>query len=248
MCEEKQPHTQLTTQINTDSAIIVGDPARVDKAGQLMDGVQQWANNREYKSIIGSYRGKRILIMSTGIGAPSAAIGIEELHNVKVRKVIRCGSAGAMQQKIGLGEIIIAEGVVRDDGLTSKYVPSIYPAVPSYNLLNLAHKYSPNAVYGIVRSHDGFYMDDNAKTEDFWSQKGIIGADMESGALMTIGRLRGMQTLSVLNNVVLYQGDLAKGVNDLVSGDELIAKGEMATLKLALDILSDKSLEECNQL
>lgn len=244
MSEEKQPHTQLTTQINTDSAIIVGDPARVDKAGQLMEEVQQWAYNREYKSIIGSYHGKRILIMSTGIGAPSAAIGIEELHNVKVNKVIRCGSAGAMQPKIGLGEIIIGEGVVRDDGLTSKYVPSIYPAVPSFKLMNLAHKYAPRAFYGIIRSHDGFYMDDNAKTEEFWSKKGIIGADMESGALMTIGRLRGMETLSILNNVVLYQGDLAKGVNDLVSGDDLIAKGETASLKLALDILSDKSLDE----
>ena len=66
---------------------------------------------------------------------------------------------------------------------------------------------------------------------------------MESGALMTIGRLRGMETLTILNNVVLYQGDLAQGVNDLVSGDELIAKGEISTLKLAMDILSDVDLQ-----
>lgn len=242
MSEEKQPHTQLTSKINTDSAIIVGDPACVDKAGKLMREVQQWAYNREYKSIIGSYRGKKILVMSTGIGAPSAAIGIEELHNVKVSKVIRCGSAGAMQSKIGLGEIIIGEGVVRDDGLTSKYVPTIYPAVPSFKLMSLAHKYAPQAFYGIIRSHDGFYIDDNEQTEEFWSKKGIIGADMESGALMTIGRLRGMETLSILNNVVLYQGDLAKGVNNLVDGDDLIAKGETETLQLALNILSDQSL------
>ncbi|KAK8885101.1 hypothetical protein M9Y10_044230 [Tritrichomonas musculus] len=242
MSEEKQPHTQLTSKINTDSAIIVGDPARVDKAGKLMEEVQQWAYNREYKSIIGSYRGKKILVMSTGIGAPSAAIGIEELHNVKVSKVIRCGSAGAMQSKIGLGEIIIGEGVVRDDGLTSKYVPAIYPAVPSFKLMSLAHKYAPQAFYGIIRSHDGFYIDDNEQTEEFWSKKGIIGADMESGALMTIGRLRGMETLSILNNVVLYQGDLVKGVNNLVDGDDLIAKGETETLQLALNILSDQSL------
>lgn len=108
----------------------------------------------------------------------------------------------------------------------------------------LVHKYAPQAVYGIIRSHDGFYMDDNAKNEAFWSGKGIVGADMESGALMTIGRQRGMETLSILNNVVLYEGDLAAGVNDLVNGDDLMAKGEVASLKLALDILSDQSLEE----
>lgn len=244
MTEEQQPHTQFTTEIGTDSAIIVGDPARVDTATQLLDDVQGWAFNREYKSILGTYKNKRILVMSTGIGAPSAGIGVEELHNVNVKKVIRVGSAGAMQSGIGLGELIIGEGVVRDDGLTQKYVPGIYPAVPAFRLMALAHKYAPQAVYGIIRSHDGFYMDDNAKNEAFWSGKGIVGADMESGALMTIGRQRGMETLSILNNVVLYEGDLAAGVNDLVNGDDLMAKGEVASLKLALDILSDPSLEE----
>lgn len=38
----------------------------------------------------------------------------------------------------------------------------------------LAHKYAPKAVYGIIRSHDGFYMDDNAEQEAFWSEKGSL--------------------------------------------------------------------------
>jgi uridine phosphorylase len=87
-------------------------------------------------------------------------------------------------------------------------------------------------------------MDDNAETEAYWSSKGIVGADMESGAMMTIGRLRGMETLSILNNVVLYEGDLAAGVNSLVDGEELMAKGEIASLKLAMDILSDDSIKQ----
>lgn len=236
---EKQPHTQLTPEINTNCAVIVGDPARVDKAAKLLTNPKEWAFNREYKSVIGEYRGKRILVMSTGIGAPSAAIGIEELHNVGVNQVVRVGSAGAMQAGIDLGKLIIAEGVVRDDGLTKQYAPEGYPAVPSYELMALAHKYAPDAVYGIIRSHDGFYMDNNAEVEKFWSEKGIVGADMESGAMMVVGRLRGMKTLSILNNVVLYEGDLSTGVNDLVNGDELMAQGEEASLKLAFDVLSD---------
>lgn len=103
MTEELQPHTQLTTAIDTDRAVIVGDPARVAKAAKLLENVKEWAFNREYKSILGEYNGQRILVMSTGIGAPSAAIGVEELHNVNVNKVIRVGSAGAMQSGIGLG-------------------------------------------------------------------------------------------------------------------------------------------------
>jgi uridine phosphorylase len=240
---EPEPHTQLTKEIQTDSAIIMGDPARIDTIAKLMDNVQLWAYNREYRSIIGQYRGKRILAMSTGIGAPSAGIGMEELHHTGIKKVIRVGSAGAMQTGIGLGTLIIAEGAVRDDGLSRQYVPAIYPAVPSFRLLQLAHHYAPQAVYGIIRSHDGFYMDDNAAQEAFWSKKGIVGADMESGIMMVIGRQRHMETLSILNNVVLYEGDLAGGVNSLVNGDELMAQGEKASLKTALDILSDQELE-----
>lgn len=239
-----QPHTQLTPAIGTDSAIIMGDPARVDTIAKLMEDVQPWAYNREYKSVLGTYKGKRILAMSTGIGAPSAGIGVEELHNVGVKKVIRVGSAGAMQHGIALGQLVIAEGIVRDDGLSRKYVPEIYPAVPSYRLLHLAHKYAPKAYYGIVRSHDGFYVDDNTEVETYWSKKGIAADDMESGILMVIGRLRHMETLSILNNVVLYQGDLAAGVNDLVNSGDLVAEGERNSLLTALNILSDKELEE----
>lgn len=242
MSTTPQPHTQLTTVIQTDRAIIVGDPARVDRAAPLLTNAQRVADNREYRSVIGEYRGQRVLVMSTGIGAPSAGIGVEELKNVGIKKIIRVGSAGAMQAGIGLGQLIIAEGVVRDDGLTKQYVPAMYPAVPSFELMALAHKYAPQAEYGIVRSHDGFYMDNNAETEAYWSSYGIIGADMESGALLTIGRLRGLATLSILNNVVLYEGDLAAGVNRLVDGEALMAKGEEDSLRLALAILSDESL------
>lgn len=242
MSTTPQPHTQLTTAIQTDRAIIVGDPARVDRAAPLLTNAQRVADNREYRSVIGEYRGQRVLVMSTGIGAPSAGIGVEELKNVGIKKIIRVGSAGAMQAGIGLGQLIIAEGVVRDDGLTKQYVPAMYPAVPSFELMALAHKYAPQAEYGIVRSHDGFYMDNNTETEAYWSSYGIIGADMESGALLTIGRLRGLATLSILNNVVLYEGDLAAGVNRLVDGEALMAKGEEDSLRLALAILSDESL------
>lgn len=240
---DPEPHTLLTEEVGTDRAIIMGDPARADVVAGMMSNVKFLNFNREYKSFLGEYNGKKILAMSTGIGAPSAGIAVEELHNVGVKFVIRVGSAGAMQKGIGIGELIIAEGAVRDDGLSKKYVPEIYPAVPSHKLLSLAKKYAPDAIYGIIRSHDGFYMDDNAETEKFWSSKGIVGADMESGILMVIGRQRGMETLSILNNVVLYEGDLSEGVNDLTKGKTSAAEGELKSLQVALNILSDSEVK-----
>ena len=62
--------------------------------------------------------------------------------------------------------------------------------------------------------------------------------------LMVIGRLRGMETLSILNNVVLYQGDLAEVVNRLVNSADLWGMGERDSLLTALNILSDAEMEK----
>ena len=140
--KEPQPHIQLTDAVDTDCAVVVGDPARVDVVAKFLDEPEKIMENREYRTVTGTYKGRKILVMSTGIGAPSAAIGIEELHNIGVKTVIRVGSCGALQPEIGLGDLIVGEGIVRDDGLTKKYAPEIYPAVPSFRLLALAKKYA----------------------------------------------------------------------------------------------------------
>lgn len=169
--KEPQPHIQLTDAVDTDCVVVVGDPARVDVVAKFLDEPEKIMENREYRTVTGTYKGRKILVMSTGIGAPSAAIGIEELHNIGVKTVIRVGSCGALQPEIGLGDLIVGEGIVRDDGLTKKYAPEIYPAVPSFSLLALAKKYAPRAHFGIIRSHDGFYMDDNEEVEAFWAKQ-----------------------------------------------------------------------------
>lgn len=236
--QELQAHIQLTSSDAAEDAIIVGDPARIDQVAKQLTSPVELKYNREFRSIRGSYKGKAILALSTGIGAPSAAIAVEELHNIGVKRIIRVGSAGALQSNVELGRAIIGEGAVRDDGLSKMYVPEQYPAVPSSDLLMKAKEIAPEAVYGIIRSHDGFYMDGNEKTQAFWSNFGLVGEDMESGALMTVGRLRGIETLSILNNVVLYGEDLQAGVNDLVAGAEKVALGEERTIEIALEILS----------
>lgn len=214
-----------------DDAIIFGDPARIDRITRQLDDFVELKYNREFRSVKGSYKRKTILILSTGVGAPSTAIAIEELHHIGVKRIIRVGSAGALQADIQLG-------AVRDDGLSKSYVPEQYPATPASDLLSKARRLAPDAVFGIIRSHDGFYMDGNEQTQAYWSKMGIIGEDMESGAMMTVGRLRGMATLSILNNVVLYEGDLQAGVNDLQAHAQVVEAGEKRTIRLALDLLS----------
>lgn len=235
-----QPHIQLSEEIGIKKAILVGDPARLDTLKGLLDNAEDIAYNREFRSIKGRYNGVEILGLSTGVGGPSATIAVEELAQIGVKEAIRVGSAGAYQPEIGLGDLIIATGVVRNDGISKEYIPVEFPATPDLNLLILAKKYAPFAYFGTIRSHDGFYMDSNEKTEQLWSDYGVLGADMESGPVMVVGHQRGLKTLSILNNVVLWGGDVKEGVNDLVNEGELVSQGEKASLKIALDILTDK--------
>ena len=125
----KQPHIQLDESLNVRYAILPGDPRRAERIASHMSEVEDLGMNREYRSLVGAYRGARILAMSTGMGGVSTGIAVEELHNIGVTHAIRIGSCGALQTDIAPGELLIAAGAVRDDGTSRAYVREGYPAV-----------------------------------------------------------------------------------------------------------------------
>ena len=90
------------------------------------------------------------------------------------------------------------------------------------------------AACGLVRSHDSFYTDREAQLDAQWSARGVLGADMESAALMTIGALRGLRTASLLNVVVAHNGCLDSSINDYVQQEALCQQGEERQITLAL--------------
>jgi uridine phosphorylase len=90
---------------------------------------------------------------------------------------------------------------------------------------------------GITRSHDSFYIDDEADQMKFWHDRGVLASDMETSALYTIASLRGVRAVSILNNVVLYEGDLKEGINDYVNQDDACGEGEKREILIALKTL-----------
>ena len=91
----KMPHIQLDASIHATAAILPGDPARVDAIAAFLTDVREEGFNREYKSITGTYKGRRILAISTGMGGPSTAICVEELADLGVTDLIRIGASSA---------------------------------------------------------------------------------------------------------------------------------------------------------
>lgn len=239
---EVQPHIRLSSDLGIRYAILPGDPARVDRVKAMLENAEEITYNREFRSAEGMYKGVRVLVMSTGMGGTSVGIAVEELRNIGVTHAVRIGSAGALQKNIALGDLIIPNGCVRDDGTSKMYIDVAYPAVPDTELLlkciDAAGRQGFTYHVGIARSHDSFYTDMEDEICRRWSKAGVIGADMETAALFTVGALRGIKTASILNNVVLYEADVAEGVANYVEGENLAAAGERAEIITALEALA----------
>ena len=77
-----QYHVQLKTGDVSDFVILPGDPGRVEFIAEHFDSATLVADNREYKTMTGVYKGRSVSVTSTGIGCPSTAIAVEELANV----------------------------------------------------------------------------------------------------------------------------------------------------------------------
>lgn len=238
----KQPHINCDENEIASAVIICGDPARVERIAKLGSEYRHISTNREFTVYETIFANQRVSICSTGIGAPSALIALEELIRCGAKNIIRVGSAGALQTTIKLGELIVAEGAVRHDGASASYIEQAYPAVASLALVNKLHNVLATSeidyVSGLVRSHDSFYTDKEDEICRYWSSKGILGADMETGAILTLGRLRGVNVAAVLCNVVEYLADLEESINEYKDSEQLLAASERQASLAALQALT----------
>ena len=236
---ELQPHIRLSNNQSADYALLPGDPGRVERIAAFLSNVEELAHNREFRSVRGTYKGVTVLAVSTGIGGPSTGIAVEELNKIGVKTMIRIGSCGALQRGIKVGELIIAQGAVRDEGTSKTYIDPCYPAVSDHNvkfaILKCARELDYTYYCGIIRSHDSFYTDRENEIDNYWSQRGVLAADMETAALFVVGGLRGVKTGSILNVVTELEAPLEESINQYVSGEKMAALGEEREIKLGLE-------------
>lgn len=237
--DKLQPHIQLGNDLGIRYALLPGDPARLDRIAPLLEQVEELEYNREYRSLRGIYKGVPVLAVSTGIGGASAGIAVEELRQIGVEAMIRIGSCGSLQPQVKLGDLIIVSGAVRDDGASKTYIEEIFPAVPDAELMiHCIEAAKENGLHyhvGIARSHDSFYTDNEEAIDGYWSKRGVLGCDMETAALFTIGHLRGVKTASLLNNVVAYEEDTSESIASYVDGESLSMQGEKNEILTALE-------------
>lgn len=238
----KQPHILCDTNDVSSRVLLPGDPARVTRVAEFISAVREITFHQEFRTISGSYNGVPVTVTSTGIGGASMVIAIEELMACGARVFIRIGSAGASQSDIGLGDLVIPTGAVREDGASRMYVRECFPAVPDIKLAGLMVEICRQESYthhvGIIRSHDSFYIDHEQEVLESWSSKGVLASDMETAALFTLASLRGVRAASILNNVVLYGKDISRGIGEYVDEESATAEGEKREIEVALKAIT----------
>ena len=93
--------------------ILPGDPGRVEKIAAYLDNAHHVQTYREYTTWTGELEGEKVTVMSTGMGGPSTAIGVEELKMCGADTLIRVGTCGGIDPSLVPGTLIIPTGAIR---------------------------------------------------------------------------------------------------------------------------------------
>ncbi|MDI6885233.1 MAG: nucleoside phosphorylase [archaeon] len=205
-----QPHINIE-KIEAEVAFLPGPPERALELAKQFSTCEKVTEQREFVTYKGEVNGKNVCVTSTGIGCPSAAIVVEELANCGVKVFIRVGTTGAIQKDIELGEVIIPEAAVREDGTTKEYINEGYPAVASSRVVEALRRSAEEAEVsyhvGIVRTNDAFYGEKRfGEVMERYSRAHVLSFEMECSAIFTVARLRGLHAGAILGVV----GNLAK--------------------------------------
>lgn len=128
-------HLHMKPEELADNVILVGDPGRVDMVAEFLNDIEFRHQSREFVSVTGRYNGKRVTVLSTGIGTDNIDIVMNELDalanvNFETREpnpehrslnILRIGTSGAIQPDIPLGSYVFSHISVGCDGLLNWY-------------------------------------------------------------------------------------------------------------------------------
>ena len=197
---EQEFHIHCTSEDVGRYCILPGDPGRVPDIAAYFDDPVEVACNREFRVITGTLLGEKVTACSTGIGGPSTAIAVEELHHCGADTFIRTGTCGGIDLGVKSGDVVVATGAVRFEHTSLEYAPPEYPAVADFDVTGALAAATRDLGYklhtGVVQSKDSFYGQHSPLNSpvyyelqqkwESWKRLGVKASEMEGAALFVV--------------------------------------------------------------
>jgi purine-nucleoside phosphorylase len=217
--------------------LLPGDPGRARRVAERLSGARCYNENRGLLGYTGTYNGIAVSVQATGMGAPSAAIVVEELALLGARTVIRIGTCGGSQPAIQPKDLVIATAACPLEGTSKLYVDG-EPYAPAATfrvvreLVNACQKLGAPHHTGLVATEDALYAV-TPEWRERWAARGVLAQEMEASAVFTVAALRGMEAGCVLTV------SNAAGQHERLGDEELTS---------AIDVMIDVALAAASAL
>jgi DeoD family purine-nucleoside phosphorylase len=221
-----------------EACLVPGDPLRAKYVAEtFLDGAEQKNWERGMLGYTGTFKGRPVSVQATGMGCPSAAIVVEELVQLGVKRILRIGTCGGLQPDMKLGDLIVAVSAVPADSTAAHYVGG-EPHSPTadwelvHSAVHAAKELGKPVRVGPIVSSDLFYNPDEGQYAR-WSDRGVLAVEMEAAVLFTLGALRKVKTGCLLTvSDVVVEGEFVR-----ISDEEMKAAVDQMT-ELALETVT----------
>ena len=219
-----------------DRILLPGDPLRAKfVAENYLENAFCFNEVRNMLGYTGTYRGKLVSVMGTGMGIPSLSIYVNELiREYDVKKLIRIGTCGSMLEYLKVRDIVLAMSACTDSAANHlRFKGMDYAPTASFKLLKAAWDAATarklRVFAGSVLSSDMFYTEDPEQWK-LWSRFGVLAVEMETAELYTLAAKFGCEALSILT----VSDDIVTG--EITSSEERQSSFR-AMVELALDAI-----------
>lgn len=189
MAKVPTPHIGAKEGEIADRVIMAGDPLRAKfMAERFLENPVQYNSVRGMLGFTGIYKGKRVSVQGHGMGMPSIGIYSYELFNFYgVKRIIRTGSAGSINDGVKMGDVVIGMGSCTDSNYASQYgLPGTFAPIADFGLVRAAvekaEELGVRYKVGNLLASDFFYGDD-AESWKQWRKMGVLAVEMEAAAL-----------------------------------------------------------------
>jgi DeoD family purine-nucleoside phosphorylase len=226
-------HVRASEGDYAEACLLPGDPLRAKYIAETyLDDPVLRNEERAMYGYTGEFEGRPVSVQATGMGCPSAAIVVEELVQLGVKRLLRVGTCGGLQPDLKLGDLIVAVSAIAADQTAQHLVDEPHVPTADWELVHAAvhaaKELGKPVRVGPIVSSDLFYNPDGGQYQR-WSDRGVLAVEMEAAVLFTLGALRKVKAGCLLTvSDVVIEGEFVR-----ISDEEMRAAVDQMT-QLAL--------------